>query len=180
MYYNIRQEGVRMRNIFSVVIKLTFLFCVTLPLKVFAQQIKDISSGKTTISQPPIVIYKMKRDYSRNVPVLLSDDKSEIVSYPHPMDLIGMTSKEVMPIRLHDGYYLDRRGINKNVAFLTLTYRSYSKLRKPLSIDQIKRAILDKDPLVEMYMCNRISPNENIIQQVNEMIDKNELSVMCK
>jgi len=180
MYYNIRQEGVRMRNIFSVVIKLTFLICVTLPLKVFAQQIKDTSSGKTTISQPPIVIYKTKRDYSKNVAVLLSDDKKEIISYPHPLDLSGITSKEVMPIRLHDGYYLDRRGINKNVAFLTLTYRSYSKLRKPLSIDQIKRAILDNDPLVEMYMCNRISPNKNMIQQFNAMIDKNELSVMCK
>lgn len=169
-----------MRNIFSVVFILTFLFCLILPLEVIAQQIKDLPSGKISISRPPTVIYKMKRDYSRNVPVLLSDDKSEIVSYPHPMDLIGMTSKEVMPIRLHDGYYLDRRGINKNVAFLTLTYNNYRKLRKPLSIDQIKKVILDKDPLVEFYTCSHLPFNENVVQQANAMIDKNELSKICK
>lgn len=168
-----------MKNLFCF-ITLYMLSYMLLPIQVRANQDKGKSSEKDLVSQPPMIIYKTKRDYSRNVPVLLSDDKKEIISYPHPMDLIGMTSKEVMPIRLHDGYYLDRRGINKNVAFLTLTYKSYSKLRKPLSIDQIKRAILDKDPLVEMYMCNRISSNENIIQQVNEIIDKNELSDICK
>jgi len=169
-----------MRNFFSVVVTLTLPICLILPYKVIAQQIKDISSGKTTISQPPIVIYKMKRDYSRNVPVLLSDDKKEIVSYPHPLDLIGMTSKEVMPIRLHGGYYLDRRGINKNVAFLNITYNSYRKLRKPLSIKEIEKLILDRNPLTQILICSNLTYSENNIEKINSMIDKGEISSICK
>lgn len=169
-----------MRNIFSVVFILTFLFCLILPLQVIGQQIKDLSSDKISISRPPTVIYKMKRDYSRNVPVLLSDDKSEIVSYPHPMDLIGMTSKEVMPIRLHDGYYLDRRGINKNVAFLNISYNSYRKLRKPLSIKEIEKLILDRNPLTEIFTCTNHTYSEKNIDKINSMIDRGEISSICK
>lgn len=168
-----------MRYFVSVEIILTFLICLILPLEVIAQQIKDISSGKTSVSYPPIVIYKMKRDYSRNVPVLLSDDKSEIVSYPHPLDLIGMTSKEVMPIRLHGGYYLDRRGINKNVAFLNITYNSYRKLRKPLSIKEIEKLILDRNPLTKILMCTNHTYSEKNIDKINLMIDNGEISSIC-
>jgi len=169
-----------MRYFVSVEIILTFLICLILPLEVIAQQIKDISSGKTSVSYPPIVIYKMKRDYSRNVPVLLSDDKSEIVSYPHPMDLIGMTSKEVMPIRLHDGYYLDRRGINKNVAFLNISYNSYRKLRKPLGNKEIEKLIVDRNPLTQILICSNLTYSENNIEKINSMIDKGEISTICK
>lgn len=169
-----------MRYFVSVEIILTFLICLILPLEVIAQQIKDISSGKTSVSYPPIVIYKMKRDYSRNVPVLLSDNKSEIVSYPHPMDLMGMTSKEVMPIRLNGGYYLDRRGINKNVAFLNISYNSYRKLRKPLSIKEIEKLILDRSPLTEILTCTNHTYSEKNIDKINSMIDKGEISSICK
>lgn len=169
-----------MRNIFSVLINLTFLICLILPLKVTAQQTKDISSGKTTISQPPIIIYKMKRDYSRNVPVLLSDDKSEIISYPHPMDLLGMASKEVMPIRLHGGYFLDRRGINKNVAFLNISYHNYRKLRRPLSISEIEKLLLDKNPLTDFLTCPDITYSRRNIQDINSLIDQGELKSICR
>jgi hypothetical protein len=169
-----------MRYFVSVEIILTFLICLILPLEVIAQQIKDISSGKTSVSYPPIVIYKMKRDYSRNVPVLLSDDKSEIVSYPHPMDLIGMTSKEVMPIRLHGGYFLDRRGINKNVAFLNISYNNYRKLRRPLSISEIEKLLLDRNPLTDFLSCPDITYSRKIVQDINLLIDKGELKSICR
>jgi hypothetical protein len=169
-----------MRDFFSVEIILTFLIGLILPIEVIAQQVKDVSSGKALISKPPILIYKMKRDYSRNIPVLLSDDKKEIVSYPHPMDIMGMASKDVMPIRLHDGYYLDRRGINKNVAFLRITYGSYRKLRKPLSIKEIEKNIIDRNPLVEIYSCPSLSEKENIVSILNSAIDSKTLSNLCK
>ena len=128
----------------------------------------------------PVIIYKTKRDYSRNIPVLLSDDKKEIVSYPHPLDIMGMASKDVMPIRLHDGFYLDRRGINKNVAFLRITYGSYRKLRKPLSIKEIEKNIIDRNPLVEIYSCPSLSEKENIVSILNSAIDSKTLSNLCK
>jgi hypothetical protein len=160
-------------------IALSLVICMLLPNIVIANQDKGISSGKAMISQPPMVIYKMKRDYSRNVPVLLSDDKKEIVSYPHPLDLIGMTSKEVMPIRLHGGYYLDRRGINNNVAFLNITYNSYRKLRKPLSIKEIEKLIVDRNPLTQILICNNHTYSEKNIDKINSMIDKGEISSIC-
>jgi hypothetical protein len=169
-----------MKDFFSVEIILTFLIGLILPIEIIAQQVKDVSSGKALISKPPILIYKMKRDYSRNIPVLLSDDKKEIVSYPHPMDIMGMASNDVMPIRLHDGYYLDRRGINKNVAFLRITYGSYRKLRKPLSIKEIEKNIIDRNPLVEIYSCPSLSEKENIVSILNSAIDSKTLSNLCK
>jgi hypothetical protein len=168
-----------MRDFFSVEIILTFLIGLILSIEVIAQQVKDVSSGKTLISKPPILIYKMKRDYSRNIPVLLSDDKKEIVSYPHPLDIMGMASKDVMPIRLHDGFYLDRRGINKNVAFLRITYGSYRKLRKPLSIKEIEKNIIDRNPLVEIYSCPSLSEKENIVSILNSAIDSKTLFNIC-
>lgn len=38
---------------------------------------------------PQALIYKTKKDYTNLVPVLLSDDKTEIVSYPNPRDSKG-------------------------------------------------------------------------------------------
>jgi hypothetical protein len=163
-----------------VEIILTFLICFILPLEVIAKQIKDISSGKTSISHPPIFIYKMKRDYSRNVPVLLSDDKTEIVSYPHPMDLIGMNSKEFMPIRLHGRYFLDRKGINKNVAFLNISYNNYRKLRRPLTIEEIEKLITDRNPLSYFLSCSNLTYSDKIIDSIISMIDKGNVSTICK
>ena len=68
-------------------------------------------------SGPPVLVYKTKANYNNLVPVILSDGKTEIVSYPHPKDLIK-GSRFPLPFILNDGYLLDNRGIGKNVAFL--------------------------------------------------------------
>ena len=47
----------------------------------------------------PIIIYKTKSDYSQNVAVTLSDDKSKIISYPHPTDVF-YKKKLAYPINL--------------------------------------------------------------------------------
>jgi hypothetical protein len=158
------------------------LFVIDLLLckELYSSQKLGQKSQPLTIENPPVIIYKTKRDYSRNIPVLLSDDKKEIVSYPHPMDIMGMASKDVMPIRLHDGYYLDRRGINKNVAFLRITYASYRKLRKPLSIKEIEKNIIDRNPLEEIYSCPSLTEKENIVSILNSAIDSKTLSNLCK
>src|ERR1044071_4992028 len=71
---------------------------------------------------PPAIVYKTKADYSNYVPVILSEDKSKIVSYPDPKDV-----QSAAPVKLKNGYLLDNRGINKNVAFLRWTYEEYKK-----------------------------------------------------
>ncbi|MBN2683025.1 MAG: hypothetical protein JXR58_10995, partial [Bacteroidales bacterium] len=46
----------------------------------------EVDSGISTYL-PPIIIYKTKKDYYNNVPVILSDDKTKIVSFPDIRDL---------------------------------------------------------------------------------------------
>lgn len=167
-----------MKTIFVLVLKLSLTVISLYTFQLVAKQEKGKPMRQISSPKPGIVIYKMKRDYSRNVPVLLSDDKKEIVSYPHPMDLIVMTSKDVMPIRLHGGYYLDRRGINKNVAFLNISYNSYRKLRKPLSIKEIEKLITDRNPLSFFLSCSNLTYSVKIIDSINSMIDKGNISTI--
>jgi hypothetical protein len=102
---------------------------------------------------PQTIVYKTKKDYYNLVPVLLSDDKTEIISYPHPIDIkVGDTY--VTPTKLNEGYLLDNRGIGKNVAFLNMTYEQYSKLDRVPTLEELQNMIVDKNPLE--VMCTRI------------------------
>lgn len=128
---------------------------------------------------PRIVIYKTTRDYSHNVPVLLTDDKTRIVSYPHPTDLFS-GDKLALPSLLHDGYLLDNRGIHKNVAFLKYTYEEYSKRKDAPSLEELEKNIIDKDPLLELWDCGDKNSYTDLQTQLNDWIDKNMLPERCK
>jgi hypothetical protein len=128
---------------------------------------------------PHIVIYKTSNDYRYNVPVILSDDKSQIVSYPHPTDLF-FDNELTLPIQLDKGYLLDNRGIGKNVAFLSYTYEEYSRLKFPPSLEKLYKNIIDKDPLVELWNCGTREEFSDLRRQLNELINKNMLSVKGK
>ena len=79
--------------------------------------------GAISVSSPPVYIYKTREDYSHLVPVIMNDARTTIVSYPHPRDLrIG--DKLCLPTLLEKGYWLDNRGIGRNVVFLSYTYES--------------------------------------------------------
>lgn len=128
---------------------------------------------------PHIVIYKTTKDYSHNVPVILSDDKTQIVSYPHPSDLI-FDNRLALPSALNNGYLLDNRGIQKNVAFLKYTYEEYSKLKDVPPLQDLYKAIIDKDPLTELWDCGSKATYADVQKQLNESIDKNLLSEKFK
>ena len=74
-------------------------------------------------------IYKTKGDYSRYVPVELTDDKTRISSFPDVKD-VYLDGKLAMPTALTGGYLLDNRGIGPNVAFLSITYEEYSRIEE--------------------------------------------------
>src|SRR5690349_20578128 len=57
---------------------------------------------------PPTLVYKTRKDYANHVPVLLSGDKTKIVSYPDPKDFSN-PGKYPLPIVLKKGYLLDER-----------------------------------------------------------------------
>src|ERR1035437_2915807 len=79
------------------------------------------------MAMPEVLVYKTKGNYKNLVPVLLSPDRKRVVSYPGPGDL--KTGDEyAVPVLLHNGYLLDRRGVGWHTAFIKLTYEEYSKL----------------------------------------------------
>lgn len=130
-------------------------------------------------AQARVVIYKTAKDYRNNVPVTLSDDKTTIVSYPHPSDLV-LGEGLALPASLHNGYLLDNRGISKNIAFLKYTYNEYVGLKGVPTLQELQRSIIDKDPLTELWDCGPKANYSNLQEQLNQWIDKKTLAEKCK
>ena len=128
---------------------------------------------------PHIVIYKTSKDYRHNVPVLLSDDKMQIVSYPHPSDLF-FNENLALPSPLNNGYFLDNRGINQNVAFLKYTYEEYTSLANAPSLTELYESIIDKNPLLELWYCGEKTDDNDLQKTLNELIENNKLAEKCR
>ena len=122
----------------------------------------------------PLIIYKTKADYSKNVAVSLSEDKSQITSYPHPGD-VSYNGKLAYPFQLENGYLIDNQGINKNVAFLSMTLEQYSKLKEVPALKEMYALIIDKDPLTEMYFCGNRSQFKDEIVDLNKIVKNGKL-----
>lgn len=95
---------------------------------------------------PMQLAYRMKGDYANLVPVTMDANHEEIISYPDPMDI----NKDQAPVALGDGWFLDRRGISINTAFLDYTYEKYSALKKAPSKEELKAHIVDRHGVVEI------------------------------
>jgi hypothetical protein len=134
--------------------------------------------GTIGVSSPPCIIYRTHSDYSIYVPVILSEDKSRIVSYPDIKD-IYYNGKLSVPALLAGGFLLDNRGIGLQVAFLSYTYEEYSRLLSTPPATDLMSMLLDKDPLVEMYQCGKRSQYTNIEQELNVLITSGKLDT-CK
>ena len=134
--------------------------------------------GVASVPSAPCIIYKTRADYSGNVPVMLSPDKSRIVSYPDKKD-IYYKGKLAYPTALKDGYLLDNRGIGPDAAFLKLTYEAYRDLDKTPSSDELLKLILDNDPVTEMYQCGYRSQYTDPEKELNEIITSGKLG-NCK
>lgn len=136
------------------------------------------TSLNQNVSGPSALVYKTKADYSNYVPVILSDDKTKIISYPHPNDIITDKGFQ-LPDKLNQNYLLDNRGISKNVAFLVLTYLEYSKLETVPNLTDLYNLILDKNPLLELCDCGNKDSFKEITSQLNKLIDSNKLRTNC-
>lgn len=127
------------------------------------------------VTGPNVIIYKTTGDYFMHVPVGLSDDKTTIASYPAPGDVF-YNGDLAYPVRLEDGYLLDRRGISPNSAFLKWTYYEYSRLEKSPSTNELMKMILDADPFISMYDCGKPNRFNNLEEDLNQIIRTNKLS----
>ena len=116
-------------------------------------------------AMPHVVVYKAKSKYRNLVPVQLSADKKTITSYPAPAD-VTTGSGYPLPVALHKGYYLDKRGVNLSTAFISLTYAQYSKLKEA--------------PITELCDCGIKQAGKNSVKQLNELIDTQQIKKKCK
>lgn len=137
------------------------------------------NDSPAAVASPRVIIYKMKKDYSRNVPVTLSEDRKTIVSYPHPRD-IYTNGKLALPTQLKEGYWLDNRGINENVAFLSYTYEEYSQLTDAPDLNTLYKKIIDKDPIKEMWVCGHRHNYKDVVFELNNAISFKELDQKFK
>lgn len=138
---------------------------------------KQITSDRTMANEP-FIVYKTKSNYNQNVPVILNDTKTVIVSYPAPSDL-KLANELRLPTELSKGYLLDNKGIGINVAFTSYTYEEYATLDVAPSIDQLMNRIIDKDPLVELYDCKDHLAIKHDLKKVNKLV-KSDLGSCLK
>lgn len=124
---------------------------------------------------PHAIIYKTKKNYYNMVPIIMSDDKTKIVSYPDIKD-IYYNGQLALPTKLDKGYLLDNRGINNNVVFTKYTYQQYSKLSKTPDINELLKNIIDKSPIIELYDCGPKNKFKNIVEELNNVINNNNLN----
>lgn len=152
----------------SVLVSLTIVSCKC--QKTCKKQNNDTTTNESSARIiAPVIIYKTNGDYNKNVPVTLSDDKTDIISFPDITD-VYYAGKLAYPTQLANGYLLDNRGVSKNVAFLKYTYEEYSKLASTPSKEELLKVIISKNPLVEIYKCDKLPKND--IQKLNEFIQK--------
>lgn len=126
------------------------------------------------IASPPVIIYKTNNDYSKNVPVILSEDKSKVISFPAQRDIIK-GDDFVYPTKLANGYWLDNRGINQNTAFLKFTYEDYYNMDNIPDPARLINYILDKEPFTEIYQCGRRGDYKNLEAELNQKIEMGKL-----
>ena len=119
---------------------------------------------------PQAVIYKTVKDYADLIPVIMDDSKTKIISYPSPTD-IYYNGKLAKPTVLKNGYLLDNRGINGNVAFLSYTYEEYSKLTGVPTMSEMLGKIVNRQPLVEMIDCGLRTQYKEEVKELNMLIN---------
>jgi hypothetical protein len=132
--------------------------------------------AETSIPGPACIVYKTRADYSHNVAIQLSEDKSRIVSFPDVTD-IRKLEKRVYPTPLENGYLLDNRGIGPDVAYISLTWQQYADLPETPTPAIIFKLILDADPILEMYDCGVKSQYAEPIEEMNRLIRDGEIKL---
>lgn len=162
---------------FLFVNTLIFLALITVSCK-FGKNIGEtdnkVNKPSVGVASPPVIVYKTKKDYSRNVPVILSEDKLKIVSFPAHND-IKKDNDFVYPTKLNNGYLLDNRGITQHAAFLKFTYEDYYNMDNIPDASLLMNYILDKEPFTEIYQCGRRGDYKNPEEELNQKIETGKL-----
>ncbi len=102
-------------------------------------------------SGAPTVIYQMKQDFSKLVPVVMDESKTKIVSYPAPRDMFDKQGNLRYPVDLGEGFYLDEIGIGIHTAYIDIEIEQYSRMLNPPTLDSLLKLVIETDPFKKMY-----------------------------
>ena len=168
-----------MKTIIPLIAILILVSCKTNREFTQTKEISHVSIVSTEKDRAHLIVYKTKADYNNYIPVILSDNKSEIISYPATSDVVS-TNEFLKPTLLNNGYLLDNKGINRNVAFIKITYEEYAKFQSVPTLKELFSLIIDNDPLIEIYDCGIRTNLIDDVKKLNNLIDKNKLQSECK
>jgi hypothetical protein len=160
---------------FCTMISLVLLFsCSSLETGTKKSPATGTDNPAVGMASPPAIIYKTKTDYFDKVPVILSDDKTRIVSFPDPRDL-KINGEFAYPSKLANGYLLDNRGIGPNAAFLRFSYEEYCNMDNIPTAERLFNYIIEKYPFTEMYQCGNRGNYDEIVAELNLMISAGKI-----
>lgn len=151
-----------------------FLGCSSLETGTKKSRAAGTENSAVGMASPPAIIYKTKTDYFDKVPVILSDDKTRIVSFPDPRDL-KINGEFAYPSKLANGYLLDNRGIGPNAAFLRFSYEEYCNMDNIPTAERLFNYIIEKYPFTEMYQCGNRGNYDEIVAELNLMISAGKI-----
>ena len=122
-----------------------------------AQPIR-LGGGPGLAALPQAQIYRTSTDVDALVPVQVNPVDGTLISYPAPSDITGAQ----MPVVLHDGWLLDRRGISPDTRFISYTYSRYHSLLEAPSTAELKAAIVPDARVTEIvslpYKIGEVTP----------------------
>jgi len=125
-------------------IRFSYIMLHKILIFIFILSAFSCETGK--VRDTTIWIYKTKKDYSKNVPVRLSPDKTKIMAVPGNLN-------PRWPVLLIDSFYLGG-SMGPNTGYVSLSIEDYNKLKIKPSNDSLYKLLIDKDPFIEFYQRN--------------------------
>ncbi len=123
-------------------------------------------------ARPHVFVYKAAAKFADKVPVVLTDDRQHLASFPAPQDVAASGSR-AKPIKLHHGYWLSEWGIAPNTVFLKYTFEEYAALPSQPTPDELFHKVANKNPLKALYDCGTAGV-KTTVDALNAVIDKGE------
>lgn len=142
------------------------------------------SSTKTAVSTfnvmdlKHVIVYKSKKDYSNNVPIMYSEKIGSIIAYPAPTDAKRFI--ELKPVELTSGFLLDQIGVTPNTVYLEYTLEEYAVLDEVPTLETMKSKIIDFSPFEELYNLGQPNEQNNTIEKINELIKSGAIETFRK
>ena len=103
-------------------------------------------ADKPAQALPMTLVYLTNGDYADNVPVTMDQSGKSLASYPDPHDIHASSR----PIKLAEGWLLDRRGISSTSVFLDYTYKEYAALESCPSPDELMKHVIKGSCVTEI------------------------------